>query len=282
MTILFYVRQTFKPLKGINFQLIMSTFERRELIQKKAIEAMQRKSQRAQSRYASKSGYRRKRWPVRRSGKGEGGNYASHNARTLFPMSKHVVFNYFQEIGMTAATSSYSAHVFRANSLYDPDLTATGHQPRYYDTLCGADGTSAPYQSYVVKGCKSELFIRSTSTDSWLVVSMTICRDDVTGPVTLNEARERTDTVTRNIPPLGTGSASGKLSMYRSMKNIFGVKDIEDYGAARAGYNANPTSVVRIYITVYNPDSGASESCDVGMKLTYYSKLFTRNDVQTS
>jgi len=40
-------------------------------------------------------------------------------------------------------------YVFKANSLFDPDLTGVGHQPTYFDQL------AAIYSQYCVLGCKA-------------------------------------------------------------------------------------------------------------------------------
>jgi hypothetical protein len=40
---------------------------------------------------------------------------------------------YCDELPLDAATNSYAVQTFRANSLYDPDYTATGKQPYMYD-----------------------------------------------------------------------------------------------------------------------------------------------------
>lgn len=50
---------------------------------------------------------------------------------------------------ISGALGAVGAHVFRMNSLFDPDLTGTGHQPMFFDQFCGAVG-SAPYSHYRV------------------------------------------------------------------------------------------------------------------------------------
>lgn len=209
------------------------------------------------------------------------GTYKTTSVKSVFPDSKHIAFNYAQDFSMTAVTLGNSTHAFRVNSLYDVDATAGGHQPRYFDTLCGADNGHAPYQSYIVKAAKLTAYVRSASS-SWMAVSLTMHRSTVSGPADINEARERGDTVVKMLPPLGTGTGAVKIMMYRKMKDIFAVKDLEDYGAARASYNANPTSQVYCTITCWNVDSGASESFHIQPTIVQYSKLFTKNDVATS
>ena len=46
--------------------------------------------------------------------------------------AQQVFIRHISALTPGAAVASY---VFRGNSLYDPDYTGTGHQPRYYDQL---------------------------------------------------------------------------------------------------------------------------------------------------
>jgi len=53
-----------------------------------------------------------------------------------------------------------SAQVFRANSLFDPDLTGSGSQPEYFDQL------AAVYGQYCVMGCRFRADCYNTGTTS--------------------------------------------------------------------------------------------------------------------
>jgi len=55
---------------------------------------------------------------------------------------------YAQTNTIDVANFGISAQVFRANSLYDPDYTGTGHQPNGFDQLIAA------YNHYTVVGCR--------------------------------------------------------------------------------------------------------------------------------
>ncbi len=45
-----------------------------------------------------------------------------------------VKLRYVDTITIAVASAAINNHVFRANSIFDPDLTATGHQPLLHDT----------------------------------------------------------------------------------------------------------------------------------------------------
>ncbi len=64
------------------------------------------------------------------------------------PNEKWVRLRYVDEITINAGVSGIAFHYFRANSMFDPDLTGTGHQPRNWDQF------NIPYQHYTVYGSK--------------------------------------------------------------------------------------------------------------------------------
>lgn len=68
---------------------------------------------------------------------------------TGFPKRSQLVrLRYCQEVAINPPAAGIAAHVFRANSLFDPDLTTTGHQPQ------GFDQWMLVYHLYTVVGSK--------------------------------------------------------------------------------------------------------------------------------
>jgi len=66
-----------------------------------------------------------------------------------FPDRMITKLRYVDNLELSANAGVVAANVFRMNSCFDPDLSGVGHQPMYYDQLCGAVGT-APYSRYRV------------------------------------------------------------------------------------------------------------------------------------
>lgn len=54
--------------------------------------------------------------------------------RSPFPMSTTVTLKYCTTVQLDCTAASAANHVFRANSIFDPDYTGTGHQPYAHDT----------------------------------------------------------------------------------------------------------------------------------------------------
>jgi len=65
-----------------------------------------------------------------------------------FPDSVTSVHRYSQYVNLDPSAGAASTQVFRANSLYDPDLTGVGHQPM------GRDSLAAAYGHYLVTSAK--------------------------------------------------------------------------------------------------------------------------------
>lgn len=65
-----------------------------------------------------------------------------------FPKSKMVKLRYVEELQLDAASGVPAVHVWRANSLYDPNSSGVGHQPSNFDTW------SNIYDHYTVLGSK--------------------------------------------------------------------------------------------------------------------------------
>lgn len=66
---------------------------------------------------------------------------------TGFPTKKMARLRYAQEVTINPATVAAS-YVFRANDVYDPDVTGTGHQPRGFDEWMNI------YEKFTVVGSK--------------------------------------------------------------------------------------------------------------------------------
>lgn len=86
-------------------------------------------------------------------------------------------FRYSEEISINPAAASVTAYVFRANSLYDPNYSGTGHQPAPYDQMklfykkfkvIGSKITCRPVlagASYETLNCYHGIINSKTATD---------------------------------------------------------------------------------------------------------------------
>lgn len=85
-----------------------------------------------------------------------------------FPRTKIVKLPYSELISLSEDAAGYGSYTWLANSLYDPNFTGTGHQPRYYDELVGPVALT-PYNAYTVIGCWYTFIFTNTSVVQHIV-----------------------------------------------------------------------------------------------------------------
>jgi len=204
-----------------------------------------------------------------------------------FPPNMFTTLTFTQKIRMEQDTADVPVnYVFRANSCYDPDFTSTGIQPRYYDTLCGAGNTAAPYYNYRVHSSKIEAVIFPVYSDANVggangLFAIIPRRSTVTGPATLDEMRERPygkfiyTTVVNAAKPQ-------RLTHYVKVKDMLGHKDLMDVDGTAARYDANPSEEVYWDLSACNVAATGEVAFDVLLTITYYVQFYTLNDVANS
>lgn len=207
--------------------------------------------------------------------------WKGHSVEKLFPDIMPVTFTYSDTRLATVPTGSVTTARFRANSIYDPDISVGGNQPRYYDTLMGDNNTDAPYRRYSVLACRCVATVVNQSA-SHLYAAITMFSNQATAPSTLDEARERSDTIVRIVPPLGSGPAVAKLVMQREIGKLLGVKDMLDNPDMKSDFNSSPVAQANVTVSVFNPYSTATEPYALSTELQYDSRLFVKNDVLSS
>ena len=110
--------------------------------------------------------------------------YGSPFGRSL---RTEITFAENREIPVTAGVPY--TYLYSINSLYDPNVTGTGNQPRFFDTLCGSNGGAAPYQQYRVYASKIEVTFIPTGSDSVTMrglVGIGLFNTTATGPSSLS------------------------------------------------------------------------------------------------
>lgn len=84
-----------------------------------------------------------------------------------FPKMMKMSHRYVDQITVTSTTGVAGIYQFRCNGMYDPDITATGHQPLYFDQM------SAIYNHFCVIG--SKIKIKTLPNAATAGVAYSIC-----------------------------------------------------------------------------------------------------------
>lgn len=169
------------------------------------------------------------------------------------PKTMYCELKYVQTCTLTPSTGSMGIHRFRANSIYDPDLTGTGHQPMFRDQMADL------YNHYIVLGSTMEAVIwtEDITTHYVSVVGISQVDDAVT---TLTSVIQLLEQNTTRYKLMRNSALSGEKTMVKcrsnwSCKKWFGLKDpIDDKGEYGAAMTASPTDEALFLIFANYPD----------------------------
>lgn len=106
-------------------------------------------------------GYRprkKKSKPYRKRAKKKGVISNISNGISPYPQAYRAKLRYAVSEQLTGALTTGTSYLFRANSLFDPDVRAGGHQPRGFDELMAA------YDHYVVTGAKITVLVNNNQS----------------------------------------------------------------------------------------------------------------------
>jgi hypothetical protein len=160
-----------------------------------------------------------------------------------FPRSRVVDMPYVIALDLASTSGSFAVWQFTANSLYDPEVAAGGHQPM------GRDQWAAFYNHYVVRSCTIEVdFVHkdnSTPTAALVGIELT---DDSTVSSNYAETIEQQKGTWDLLPPTGSARSRQKaLYDARSFFNIDDVKDNQDRIGANFGTAATELAIFTVW-----------------------------------
>jgi len=163
-----------------------------------------------------------------------------------FPDRKRLTLKYSDTYEMSSSSGSVVLQQFRANSLFDPDLTGTGHQPRGYDQWCSSTG---PYQMYRVLAHRA--VVRASCSFNAALEGQIACGYSDLSSVPSLPSSAMTNIGTQaelrgwKAAILPIGSPTQTMAFEARIADIEGVAESsilseDNYGAL---YNANPADV---------------------------------------
>jgi len=172
-------------------------------------------------------------------------------------------------VTLNSGIGTIAEHVFRANSIHDPDWTGIGHQPLGHDEL------ATLYEHYVVMGCRMTAVVVSpgntVSTDSGVCGIYT--HDDTAA---LTGTRE-TLLEQRNAKYKYYGNSQGTRSTVTlkkgfSARKFFG-KEIMQESNYGAQFGQNPNSQAYIHLWAASLDGADAGIMNVNVTIDYVIKL---------
>jgi hypothetical protein len=168
--------------------------------------------------------------------------------------------------------------VYRMNSLYDPDLTSTGHQPYGFDTL------ATIYTNYKVHGFRAKLVFTDPSADGIYCAAQFQPQigTTVTG-YTTDVIAERPGTWVGYLN--NTGSQRVILDQYFPIWQLMGLtpsqfeNQLAEYAA---GVTANPTVTPYLRFAIAAADFSSTPTCRVQVILEFDCEFYQRKSLAQS
>ncbi|UOF81146.1 capsid protein [Circoviridae sp.] len=189
-----------------------------------------------------------------------------------------VRLRYCTQITLEGAVAGLpDAHVFRANSCYDPDQTGGGHQPYGYDQW------SNFYSRYTVIGSKISAHVTSIGANNncngFIVCAL---QHDTTAETDAELIVERRNAKYAMLT-MSTGYGKIRVTNTFSPKKFFNVKDLTDGSVYSAETTGNPNQ--EAYFVLYHLplDAGIQTAATPVWVVIDYLVMFTkRKDMSQS
>jgi hypothetical protein len=186
----------------------------------------------------------------------------------VFPSHLRRTLRYVDRVELTSTSGGHAYYQFRANSLFDPDLSGTGHQPRYFDQLCSATG---PYTTYRVHGCSVRLCVVPSDSAIWNVAAGFTDSSTLSAGISgagLDLAYAELPGWIGWLMPLASGP-SHTMTFKALMGQIHNVPEsaikIDDQYAA--AYNANPVDTA--YFNIVGNTAASTDTLTVGVFIDF-------------
>lgn len=179
---------------------------------------------------------------------------------------------YSDTITIDPAAGALGSHLFRLNSLYDPDFTGIGHQPRGFDQMM------AFYQKYRVYGCKIDVCclgpgVSALNNGKWAVLVQGSSTGFLWSQYALEEHASRISPVYQGSNGVETDKA--RFSGMVWLKHLYQCKDLEDDTTAEGTASSDPARVALMHL-VYSARNGTDnpDTITFQVTLTYYATFF--------
>jgi len=183
-----------------------------------------------------------------------------------FPNSIITKLRYVQYLTLTSTSGSMASNYFRANSVFDPDQTGTGHQPLYRDAYAGI------YNHYLVLGSKITVracHVTPETTATALAFGI-VGEDDNAASGTSETRMEQSNSAYALIGK----NSSAVLTATFEPNEMFGAGGADDNVAV----GNNPTEEWYYTVWAASADGASSNKCNCIVEIDYtvrFSELVT-------
>lgn len=184
-----------------------------------------------------------------------GGNGISRTLslnRTAVLSNKFKAILPYSEYGITLTPSSGTlvTHIFSANSLYDPNVTTTGHQPLGFDQLM------LMYQYYTVIGAKIRVTFNNVNNQDPALIGI-YCKNDTATSTNESRIEENGDGTFAVMGAVGSANAVQTIEYQCAPAKFLAISNPLSDDSLRGSASAAPANEVFFHI-VAGPQDNAS------------------------
>lgn len=188
--------------------------------------------------------------------------YRSVKAGVGFPRKMTMTHRYYETIDINSAAGSTAIVSFRANGMYDPNYTGTGHQPLYFDQM------NAIYNHWTVIGSKITVNCAHAATSN---TNSTVClylNDDTTVTPVLNSLIEQSKAKYVVMPVSNVDPY--RLTMGWSLKKEFGTSKGCLINTTMGGTaTADPTEQSIYTVAIFPQNVSSTQTYNLEILITY-------------
>lgn len=187
------------------------------------------------------------------------------NTRQLgFPSEVITSLKYVQTVKLTSTSGSLAKNTFRLNSLFDPDVTGTGHQPMY------ADDFASIYSQYVVLGSRiTVMFVPESINAGPMFVGITSNPSSSLASTTVDETAEQNNTSYAIITGYNGGGSKQLSNTYSPSKDLGVTADDDTVGAT---FGANPNNAWYAHISFAELSATTPSVCQCQVTIEFLVK----------
>jgi len=190
------------------------------------------------------------------------------------PVSTTQVLTY-EDLLTLSPGSPRTQYTFRGNSLFDPDYTSTGHQPRYFDTY------AAIYERYRVTSSRVTLDLINGNATSGVIYTI-LPHTDVITTTSWQAVAELPQAKVSQIVPIASRYPM-RLSHRQTTSRVCGLQRREildqDYSAA---VGSNPINLWYWNIGIESVDGATNIGISFRVRLEYTATFYERAETGLS
>lgn len=216
---------------------------------------------------------RRRRRNFRRTGKQKGNRisprflkfYDRHRMPAAMPFSFQTKLVYKETFGFTSASEFQIMRFIPSNFLSPNDLSTIGY--KLFPELNAIYNTIVPLAFDV----RIQVFNKDVSGLSSCMYLWPNAED----PTNFNEAAQQRGAKEMMLAPVGGGPNMGRLHVYGSQKELFGMNPLteEEFWSADG---ATPSRTSRLFLAFNNLSGLSAINCEIAMQLVCYVRFMNR------